>query len=301
MKSYVGTAIQDTSAAMATIIGVWINNRYRDIANSYDWDQLYYTQTITVSAATSAYPLDERTDRLMFVQDTTNSSYLNIITEEQFLQEHFDDFSSTGTPTICFLKSDVVEAQPSAATAPTLKSSSASDTTQTVLVRGLTSTGGETYESLTMNGTTAVTASNSYTRILAISKSAATTGKLTVYQNDGATVLAELSPESLTSYYKTLNLHLIPVGAMTLYARVKRRVTPLSQNYDVPVIDGIDDILEVGAQADAWRYKRQFDKGNSLETQYQVLKDDRIHREVAQPGVIYQMQPTVLNRDDGLL
>jgi hypothetical protein len=301
MKSNVGSFVQDTSTALASLIGVWINNRYRDIVSSYDWEQMYYTQTISVSANVSAYPIDEGADRLMFVQDTTNSSYLNIINEERFLHEYYDIFNDTGTPTRCFLTSDVVRAQPASAEKPTVKSSSASDTSQSVFLRGITSTGGETYETINLNGTTVATAANSYTRILMISKSAATSGKISVMENDEATVLSEMSPERLESYYKSLRLHLIPVGAMTLYARIRRKATPLAQDYDTPVIDDIADILEAGAEADAFRYKRQYSKASVFETQYQVAKSDRIHREVAQPGLVHQMTPTSLNRDDGIL
>lgn len=301
MKSNIGSFVQNTSASFATLIGVWINNRYRDVINSYDWPQLYHTQSIAVSASVSAYALDENTDRVIFAHDTTNDNYLAILTEEQFLQGHYDDWDTTGTPTRCFIKSDVVKAQPASAEKLTLKSSSASDASQIIFIRGITSTGGETYESITLNGTTVASATNSYTRILGLSKSTASVGKVTIYENDASTVLSELSPENLESRYKALHLHYIPSGALTLRVKTKRRITPLSQNYDYPVIEDVSDILEAGTQADAWRYKRQFSKANVLETQYQVMKSDRIFHEVSQPGLIHQMTPTPLQRNDGII
>jgi len=300
MKTNVGLMVQDQGSSMASLIGVWLNNRYRDVVNSYTWEQLYITQTITTSANVSSYPFDANTDKIIFVNDITNSGTLNITTEEQFLQQNFDDLTTTGTPTTCFIKSDVVSSQPGSAEQITVKSSSTLDAI-IMLIRGITSTGGETYENLTTNGTTVVTASNSYTRILGISKAEASVGKITMYENDEATSLAEIYPENLESRYKTLDTHPIPSGTATIHIRTKRRISPLAQNYDYPVIEDVSDVIELGAQADAWRYKKQFNKGSILESQYQITKDERIFREVNQPGLIHQMVATPLNRDEGII
>jgi hypothetical protein len=300
LKSNVGSYVQDTSSALSTIIGLWVNNRYRDIANSYDWEQLYHNQSITTTANTSAYAFDENTERLVYAVDITNDMPINIVTEQDFLQNYGDALTDTGSPDTCFLGSDVIASQPASGQL-IIKSSSASDTTQTVLLRGISSTAGEVYESLTCNGTTAVTASNTYTSVLGLSKSAATAGKITLYDNDGTTARAVMSPETLVSRYKILNLYPVPSGAVTIKLRTKRKVTPLSQTYDYPVIEDIADIIEMGAQADAWKYKRQGAKANVCETQYQIMKSDRIHREVAQPGIVHQFQPESLNRNEGIL
>jgi hypothetical protein len=300
LKANVGSYVQDTSSALSTLIGLWVNNRYQDIIRSYDWEQLYHNQSITTTASTSAYGFDENTERLVYAVDITNDCPINIVTEQDFLQNYGDALTDTGSPDTCFLASDVVASQPASGQL-IIKSSSASDTTQTILLRGISSTAGEVYESLTCNGTTAVTASNTYTRVLGLSKSAATAGKITLYDNDGTTARAVMSPETLVSRYKILNLYPVPSGAVTVKLRSRRRVTPLSQTYDYPIIEDISDIIEIGAQADAWKYKRQGGKSNVCETQYQIMKSDRIHREVAQPGVIHQFTPQPLDRDEGII
>jgi len=301
LKNNVSSFVQDTSSTFGTLVGVWVNNRYRDIINSYDWEQLYHNQTFASTANTSSYSMDENTDRLVFVKDRTNTSYVEIITEQDFLNNYYDDLDTTGQPEVCYLTHSSVTTQPASGEKLIAKSSSASDTTQTILLRGISSTGGEMYESLTCNGTTAVTASNTYTKVIGISKSAATVGKITIYENDGSTIKAELSPETLISRYKSVNFHPIPSETITYQIRSRRRVTPLSQDYDYPIIEDIDEIIEIGAQADAWKYKRQGAKSNVCETQYQLMKSDRIYHEVAQPGIIHQFQPQVLDRDLGIL
>jgi len=160
IKANVGSYVQDTSSAFSTIVGLWVNNRYRDIINSYDWEQLYHNQSLTTTANTSAYAFDENTERLIYAVDITNDCPINIVTEQDFLQNYGDALTDTGSPDTCFLVSDVAASQPETGQKLIIKSSSASDTTQTILLRGLSSTAGEVYESLTCNGTTAVTASN---------------------------------------------------------------------------------------------------------------------------------------------
>lgn len=300
MKTNVGNMVGDNSTTFATNIGVWINNRYEDVFSRYDWEELEYTQSITSTASVSAYAFNEDAGNIIFALDQTNGMYLTINTEQQFLQENYDSTDDTGTPERCFITRDVVREQPSSTTKPVLKSSSASDTTQTVTIRGI-SGGYETYESVTLNGTTLASATNSYSRILGISKSGVTTGYVTVYENDATTILSALPAEQLESRYKQINLHPIPTGTLVYNFRVRRNVLPLNNAYDYPVIDGIGEIIELGACADAWRYKRQFQKAREFDYLYEKKLSERIFQRTAQPGVIIQMTPTSLNRDDGIL
>jgi len=300
IKSNIGTLVQDTSSAMDTNIGVWVNNRYRDIISRYDWDELVYNFSLTSTASVSAYALDEDVDRLMFVLDTTNDGYLAIDSEQQFYQENYDTFDSTGTPERCFIKYDVVRSQPASAEKVTVKSSSASDTSQTVFVRGISSSS-EVYESLLLSGTSVVSASNSYTRLLSISKSAETVGKVTIMENDASTVLSVLAMEQLESDYKQLHLHKIPSGTVVYHIKAGRRILPLSQDYDYPVIREMADVIELGGVADALRYKRQFMKAREYEFLYEKAISEKLFKRVSQPGQVIMMNPSALNRDDGIL
>ena len=300
IKSNIGTLIQDTSDAMDTNIGVWVNNRYRDILSRYEWDELIHNFSLTSTASVSACPLDEDVDRLMFVLDSTNGGYLAIDSEQQFYQENYDVFNSTGTPERCFIKYDVVRSQPASAIAPTVKSSSASDTSQTVFLRGISSNS-EVYESLLLSGTSVVSASNTYSRLLGISKSGSTVGKVTIMENDESTVLSVLAMEQLESRYKQLHLHFIPTGTIVYHIKAMRRILPLSQDYDYPVINEAADILELGGTADALRYKRQFMKAREYEFLYEKAISEKLFKRMSQPGQVIMLSPSALNRDDGIL
>ena len=212
LKSNVGARVQDTSTALATLIGYWVNDKYRDASSRYDWEELYFMHSFNASATVSGYALPEDADRIIMCLDSTNSLLITEVSDQQFYMENYDIWNDTGTPNKYFLTYDVVKSQPASAEKPVVKSSSASDTTQTVFIRGIVSSS-EIHESVTLNGTTAATAANSYTRILGISKSASTSGYITTYENDGVTILSTLPAEQLESSYRILNLHPIPTGA----------------------------------------------------------------------------------------
>ena len=300
LKTNVGNRVQDTSSSFATLIGYWVNDKYRDVVSRYDWDELYYPHTINASGGTSAYALPDNGDRILVCLDSTNKENISEVSYQQFFLENYDQYNSTGTPDKYFLTYDVVKSQPASATKVTVKSSSASDTTQTVLVRGLVS-GEEIYENITLTGTTVASAGSSYSQILGISKSASTDGYVTVMENNETTVLAVLPAEKLESSYRVLNLHPIPTGSVTYNTVLKRKILPLSQTGDYPVVKDIADIIELGATAEAERYKRQFSKAQAYDVMYEKALSEKIFQRESQPNRVNQFVPTALNRDDGIL
>jgi hypothetical protein len=300
LKSNVGTYVQDSSTAFSSNIGIWINNKYQDILSRHDWEELYYIMSLTASANVSAYGLNDDVDKMIFIIDSTNGNYLTENSETQFHQEHYDVLDDVGTPQRYFIKYDVVKSQPASAAKLTLKSSSASDVTQSILIRSIID-GGEYYETVSLSGTSVRTATQSSSRVLGISKTAVTAGNITVYDNDGVTVLAFMPPEKLESRYRQLHLHPIPSGETVYHLRVKRKVLPLNQNYDYPIVSGIDNIIETGAAADAWRSKRQFSKAREYDYLYEKMLQEKIFQRVAQPNQVILTNPSALNRDDGIL
>lgn len=298
MKTNIGTMIGDTSTDTATNIGVWINNRYNDIISRYDWDELFYTHTISASANQAEYSLPANIEKVIYIVDEDNDAYIEEMSEQAWIMEHFDSSTITGCIQHYVLKRDVVKAQPSSATKPVAKSSSASDNTQSLVIRGIVS-GAEVVETLALNGLTAVTASNSYERILALSKTASTAGTVTIYENDATTVLSVMSPEAMESRYSIVKFHHIPETSYVLNARLKRKVLPLSSAYDYPVID-CGEVIELGAIADAWRAKRQFAKAGEMERLYEQGLDRLIFNRVKTPNEIIHFGVTPYSREDGI-
>ncbi|MFA5133099.1 MAG: hypothetical protein WC444_07270 [Candidatus Paceibacterota bacterium] len=300
IKDNVATLIQDNSSTMLTNIGVWSNNRYNDILKSYLWDELLDTYTFTATASTSAYGLDESSCEINYVYDVTNDSWLNQSSLQNVYAYRTSDIGQTSSlPDIYIPMRDVVKKQISSAQKPIVVSSSVSDTTQSVLLRGLVS-GYEIYESIDLSGTTNATATNSFSKILGFSKSAATTGYTLLYENDASTLLAAMPSEVTESRYMQIAIFPTPSQANVYRVGKKRIVLPLSQNYDYPVID-CADAIEYGAAAEGFRAKRQFSKASMYEAMYEQEKSKLIFQRVNKPNEVAQMIASPLNRDEGIL
>jgi hypothetical protein len=71
---------------------------------------------------------------------------------------------------------------------------------------------------------------------------------------------------------------------------------PLSATSDAPLIP-CEDAIEAGAQADAWRYKRQFAKAQAFEAIYADLVSNLMWDTENQPSYPRQFTPTTYNRD----
>ena len=300
LKNNVGVLIQDQSSAMLTNIGVWINNRYVDILRRYDWEELFDTCSFTSTGSTSAYGLEDNFDEIIKLFDTTNEKVLNQMSLHELYTYRYNNINTIGEPDVYVISREPVKAQPASAQKITMKSSSASDITQSVLLRGIVSDY-ETYETISLSGATVATAASSYSKILALSKSAVTSGYVTVYENDATTVLAVMPGERVESQYVNLILNPVPSNSTTVYRVIKKRkIIPLTQSYDIPVVD-CSEALEYGAIAEGWRYKRQFSKASQYEAIYEQELNRLIFQRVKKADEIIQFTPEVYNRDEGIL
>ena len=293
LKTNIANEIQDTSTSMKSIIGNYINRRYFQILRAINWKNIRDDYSFSTIAGTQDYILPDDFGKEIYVLDSTNGSELSKVDLQDLVREYPSGISSTGTVKRYVILEDTVQSQPSSASTITVVSSSASDTTQTVLIRGISSNV-EITESVTLTGTTNATTTNSFSRIKAISKSANTVGKITV--TAGSTTIAVLAPKVLESRYKKIRLHYVPTQALTI--KMPYIIKPLSliEDDDYPIID-IADLIEIGATADAWRYKRQFVKAQSYEALFQAQLADYVWDKVNQPNEIIQFRPEVFDRD----
>lgn len=295
MKTNVGAEVQATDSAFATIIGNFVNRRYFQVLRAINWNNIQPDYTFDTVAGTQKYVLPDDFGKEISCTDTTNSTELTRTTLEKLFSS-YADISDSGTVERYCVFEDCVKAHPSSSSALAVVSAFSADTTQTVLVRGI-SGGVETYESVTLTGTTPANTSNAYTRIKGISKSAVTAGKVTITSNSAAVTQAVIPIEKLESQYKLMLLHYVPASIITIALPYIIQPQPLTQTYDYPVID-IADLLEIGALADCWRYKRQFSKAQTMELMFGQQLQDYIWQKENQPNMIHQFIPETFNRDD---
>ncbi len=292
IRGNVGGEIQDSSSAFSTLIGKFINRRYFQVLRSINWQNIQPDYTFSTVASTQRYVLpDDFSKEISCASDDTP---LQKTTLEK-LYEVYGDISDSGIVERYCIIEDCVQAQPTSTSILTIKSSSSADTTQTILVRGI-SGGVETYESVTLLGTSDATTTNSYTRIKGISKSAVTTGFVTIDSNTAVVTQAIIPKETLVTNYKLIILHNVPSSVTTIALPYITQPMPLSQDYDYPVVD-VADILELGALADAWRYKRQFSKAQTLELLFTQNLVQYIFDKENQPNMINQFIPETFDRD----
>lgn len=291
MQGNVAEIVGDTSSPFKTKIGKWLNKRYRDILRRYPWPHLYGTQTISAVANQATYALNPDFEEIVYIFDNTNKNML----WEQPENGNQNDTSLVGQPDWFSIGESAVKEQPSSASVLAIVSSSSADTTQTIFIKGVAG-GVEVEETVTLTGTTPVNSANSYTEVLKIGKSAVTTGTITITSNSAAKTQAVIAPKQLHVRYRIIHFYYIPNAVMSIIIRYKRGFLPLVNDYDYFEID-FEDEAEIGAEADAWRAKRQFSKANQLESHYEQLVERRIFQQEQNRDNVIEPIPYARNID----
>jgi len=291
----VGTEVQDTSSAFQTILKTYINKRYFQVLRAINWEKIRRDYTISTVASTQEYLLPDDFSKAVNVRDTTNGNDLSETDYGKICQDFPNEVTTNGTIARYYITEDACMAQPTSASVIAVKSSSASDITQTITIRGIVG-GYETYEAVTLTGTTSANSTNSYTRIKGISKSAVTVGNITLTSNSAAVTIAVLPPKITTAYYKKIGFHYVPNGVVTVAVPYYIKAMSLVDDYDYPIID-IADLIESGAMADAWRYKRQFAKAGAFDVIFASQLAEFIWGEENKPNRVTQFAPKTYNMD----
>lgn len=296
MKSNVGGRVQDTSTAFATIIGTFLNKRYFQVLRAINWNNINYDYTFDTVSGTQNYVLPDDFGKEVSVRDSTTGVELAGVDYSYLITNYPDEITDTGSPARYVIYEDVVKAQPTSASALAIVSSSSSDTTQTILIRGITG-GAETTELVTVTGVTAANTTNSYTRIKGISKSAVTTGKITITSNSAAVTNTVMPPKITESRFKLIKLHYVPTTALTISMPYIIKPMPMTEANDYPCID-IADLIEIGAEADSWFYKRQGSKATAKDTMFNVELQQYIFDQENQPNMVNAFKPVTYNKDN---
>lgn len=215
-----------------------------DARTSQDWPFMLWPEQITfTTTATRYYPLHQEFSRLCWARNRTTGEFL-IETPFRNAQDSGANWDSdTGRASRFLLGSKMpVSTQPSAASALTIVSSSASDTvSRTVVVRGDTADG-ITTETLTATGTTPVVGTTSFTRILQVTKTGTWVGTLTL--SAGATTLLKLFPSEYGRSYTQLEMLNTPDAGDVIAYRFYRTPSVLSHDNDLTDIPPpFEDVL----------------------------------------------------------
>ena len=223
----------------------WLNMAQDDLASEMDFDHLIYTTTFASVASQKKYYLENEFNKIMAVVDETGDQSLTELTESE-MEDLDPDRGDTGVPFVYSLFGyEWVGGTLAASGAISIVSSSASDTTQKVRIRGTVS-GVDDTELLTLNGTTTATGTKTFSNVYSIVKDTTTTGRVTV--SSGTTTLGVFSPADLDLPRQPLYLYPTPSDIRTYRVRGIRRPKRLINTEDFPDFPGAyHELVLVGA------------------------------------------------------
>lgn len=293
--SNVQNEVLDTSTSIQSVIKNYINRRYFQILRAINWENINPSYTFNTIAGTQSYVLPDDFGKPFIVRDATNQNELAELDYQSLISKNISIISSSGIPTQYSIIEDRIQNQPTASSILTLVSTSVSDTTQNILIRGISSDL-EVYESVSISGTSSVTTTNSYTRVISISKSAVSVGKITATSNTGTVTVIAIPPVVTTPFFKKITFNYIPSSIITIALPYYIKPSVLVDDNDYPIID-VSDGIELGAIADTWRYKRQFAKASVFEGQFAQFLNDYIWDKENKPNQVQQFIPATFNRD----
>lgn len=227
--------------ATQTRIRAFLNQRHREILSLPDCQQLRdAVTTFDTVAATPTYALPQAVARVHRMWDAANERPLEERTLAWYRTVAPDPSVQQGEPeAFCVHGLTRVAVQPSNASAIFAKSTSGSDTTQTIRIEGVITGGYRQTASATLTGATAVQLGSlaTFTQIENVYLSAVGVGTITLHEDSGlGTELARIAIGQTMPKYWTVSLWPTPSSVVTLSMDYARELTDLANSTDEPLI-----------------------------------------------------------------
>lgn len=250
-----------------TKIKVWIQMTVKWLSEEYDfWNELQDIYNFSSVGSREDYPLPNNFDKPFRLYDMTNNKKIDPEVEEVYFDSNIANIAdvSTGTPDKYRLWGIFGTLVPIVSTGSTLKvkssSSVAGDANVVIRIEGYIDSTLLIldYENITISSgspTTYVAGTKTFYKIVHISKSANTTGYITVAQSDN-TVLDTIAPTQRVCRHKVLKLGKIPSAVNSYRLLYKKTVTEMVNDYDYPFVE-CDRFLVYDCAA--WAYEQDKD------------------------------------------
>lgn len=225
-----------------SLIKLWANRGQKEFISTakhrFSWVALTEL-TLTTVANQKEYTLSSLVDvgKQIIMTDRTSPKKITVISRQDLLERVPDPGNHTGNPEFAYLSGySPVANQPTSASTLSLVSSSASDTTAVVKIEGLNASGVLVGEEVTLNGTTPVVTTNTYSRILSRANNGYLVGILTITSNAGVVTNAVVGPRQRQGLYPKFVLYPTPSDARTLYYDAYMILPELVNNNDFSLI-----------------------------------------------------------------
>lgn len=276
MKTNVGNMVMDTSTALGTLIGRWINDKYLDIWRRYNWSDIInnnYTLTLVSGTAPVNLPLDFETE--INVSDITDGFELVRMTERQWWKERATAYSggsiTQGTATRYIILQEKLN---SAGTGfGVIQFDPTPNNTHTI----------------------AMPYKRKFQELLAVTGTCTTNTANTVIASASTFITSEVKPGMRLKNTTDTTFGIISTVDSETQLTMETDVCPDGNEtfeiYTSPVIRDIEYIIEYGAISDAFLYKKEFQKASDFLQKYEYELGKRIGQENKAPNQIAQWIP----------
>lgn len=247
LRDELSNRLKATTTISTTQKDRWLNLAQEDIAQAADLPHLHTSETVTCVVDRDKYFLGFDYGRIISVTNRTAGIDLEYVTPG-WVESVDPTRTSTGTATKFYFRGiEFVADQPAVAGTISVVSSSGSDTTQKVRIRGK-SGGVERTELLTLNGLTPVVGTISWDvgGLHSVTKNGNTTGTITVTR--GAVTVATLGPSQIGEERTPVYLWPIPASADTIVVQGYRKPKDMVDAEDSPDLPQLyHELVVVGA------------------------------------------------------
>lgn len=222
-----------------------LNRAYEYAWDYTDWNSLIVADSVTLAASQSEFVLPKQYKKLIYTfASGTGATAAKAALLKMGRTRWQPDIEQLLAVTS--LGDRAVAVQPSAADAPKVVSSHASDTGVSVHIEGMLD-GEFVSTTVTTNGTTPVESSIQFDRIDSIGASIAQdtprNGVISVKSNDLATTYATISEWELAPHYAAYQLDATTSAEQTVAFIAKKRFRPFRDYLSVPFMDGLAPAL----------------------------------------------------------
>lgn len=245
-----------------TYIKRWVNQaqkRFISTAGSHVFSWLILNELqLTTVANQHEYVLSPliNTNKAVTFTDRVNDRKIEVISRQTFQKFVPDPTETSGNPEFAYWSGfSAVQEQPSSASQLSIVSSAADSAT--ITIEGLNSGGALVYEEVTLNGTTPVSTTISFQKILSRGINGYLTGVVTITSNSGAVTVDTISPRSRQAQYPKVIFYPRPDSVQTLYYDAEMKLPDVVNNNDFSLIpEEFHDALEEYCLYRGFRHKK---------------------------------------------
>jgi len=285
-----------------SIIIRWLDRGQKVMASKKNFSWLRKTGfSLATVANQELYAFSYLVDnsKQIVVYNTDSPQYVNRI-DEMWYRIYNPGPNSTGTPFVMrFVDFWPVQNQPTSSSVLTLVSSSVADSTQTVRIQGLDSNDMTVNDTVTLTGTTPVASTQSFKTVLSLSKSATTTGVVTITSNSGGVTNVRIPAGEKTLQHPVFRLFSIPDGVYTLYYDFYLKLPTLNISTDISLVpEQYHDAIELYAKYNCYKHLNNQSMFQAVKAEFDMRCAEIIKDDTPQSGI--WMRDDVLWPDDVL-